>query len=95
MRQLLSFFSVFCGIILFIWLLPALLWFLLILIVGILAYVYYQKHKYNKYINEFMKDTDFQEDSFTNENSHTNSSVNEDIIDVEFSESEDDNDTIR
>ena len=86
MRDISSILLTILGVALFIFFLPTLLWLLLILVVVIVVYVMYQKHKYNKYRNDFMEDSS-QETYYTSQNTNTS---DDDVIDVEFSESEED-----
>lgn len=78
------------GVILFIWLLPTLLWIVLIVAVVVLVYVNIQKAKYRKYMND-MEDAsqDFREEYTSTYESKRSSSLDSDVIDVEYTESED------
>lgn len=75
------------GIIIFIWLLPALIWIVLIVAVIVIVYVNVQKAKYRKYMND-MEDSAQDYTSDYSESSSTNVH-DSDIIDVEYTESED------
>lgn len=78
------------GIILFIWLLPTLLWIVLIIAIVVLVYVNIQKAKYRKYMND-MEDAaqEFEEKYTSTYESRRSSSIDSDVIDVEYTESED------
>lgn len=76
------------GIIIFIWLLPTLLWILAIVVLLVVIFVFYQKYKMAKYlkdVNEQMNEQMNQQDTYY---SNTNTSSVDDVIDVEFSERE-------
>lgn len=77
------------GVILFIWLLPTLIWIVLIVAVVVLVYVNIQKAKYRKYMND-MEDAAqaFREDYTSTYKSKKTSSLDSDVIDVEYTESE-------
>lgn len=78
------------GVILFIWLLPTLLWIVLIVAVVVLVYVNIQKAKYRKYMNDMEDATqDFREEYTSTYESKRSSSLDSDVIDVEYTESED------
>lgn len=78
------------GVILFIWLLPTLLWIVLIVAVVVLVYVNIQKAKYRKYMND-MEDSaqGYREEYTSTYESKRSSSLDSDVIDVEYTESED------
>ena len=87
MQNLASILLTVFGIIIFIALLPTLLWLLLIVVVVIVIYVSIQKMKYRKYMDNVEDEyTNQQNEYYTN---NTSTQHSDDVIDVEFSESED------
>lgn len=89
MQNLTSLLLTLLGVLLFIWLLPALIWIVLIVAVVVIIYVNVQKAKYRKY----MKDMEDSAQSFSEEfnSSYTHSGrsdIDSDVIDVEYTESE-------
>lgn len=86
MREIVSLLMTVLGCILFIQLLPTLVW-LFIIIMGI-AFVYstYQRYKYLQYQKKQKEQTMYYSDADTS----VNREVKPDVIDVEFSESEED-----
>lgn len=77
------------GIVIFIWLLPALLWLLAIIILLVVVFVFYQKYKVNQYLKNNGTQFNQEEDTtYTYTQTHSTNQT-EDIIDVEFSERDD------
>lgn len=79
------------GVILFIWLLPTLLWIIVIIGIVVFIYVNVQKAKYRNYMKD-MEDAsqDYTEEYTTTYESRSSSSKDSDVIDVEYTESEED-----
>ncbi len=91
MQNLTSLLLTILGIVLFITLLPALLWLFLILILVVVVYFVVQRARYRKYMeqmqDEFTKNFS-QEDTFYENKQNQHRPNQDDVIDVEFSESE-------
>ena len=92
MQNLTSFVITILGILLFIALLPALMWLFLILIVVVVVFFFVQRARYRKYMEKMEEEytRNFsQEDTFYQSNANQQR-PNDDVIDVEYSESEED-----
>lgn len=94
MRNFTSLLVTILGIFLFIALLPALMWLFLILIVGVVVYFFVQRARYRKYVermeDEFTRTYGQDESFFENPTQEHQRPNQEDVIDVEYSESEED-----
>lgn len=86
MKDLSSILLTIFGILLFIFFLPTLLWIILIVVAIVVCYIAYQKHKYTKYMNDFMENAE-EEYRYNEKQSY---SQDDNVIDVEFSESDED-----
>ena len=82
MRDLISLLLTVVGCVIFIQLLPALLWLFLIVMGIIFVYTIYQRYKFTQYQKTAQK-TYYEDDGVKTE-------IKPDVIDVEFSESEED-----
>lgn len=80
------------GVVIFIALLPALLWLFVIVMVLIAIFVIYSRIKYNRYMKDVQKE--FGESPFFNANGQEqpkqDNRIDKDVIDVEYTESDDD-----
>lgn len=89
MNDLLSIFITVIGVLIFIAILPTLLWLILIIGVVVIAYVQYHKYKYKKMMDAVEKETQQAEEYYQNDYETRNDYETKEIIDVEYTERED------
>lgn len=90
MKELLNLVIFILGVALFIYLLPTLLWLAFVVLIVVTCYVIYQRYKYRHYQKEMEQMSDaFEQTNYTSSN-FTNQNIDSDVIDVEYSESEED-----
>lgn len=74
------------GVIIFITLLPALLWLLVIILILVAIFSIYSRIKYNRFMKTVSHDFD---NDFFRDNTKADKRIDPDAIDVEYSEKED------
>lgn len=89
MRDIISLLLTVVGCLIFIQLLPALIWLFVVIMVAAFLYTTYQRYKYTQYQKQAQQRGQYQEYN-ENTTTSTNGSVKSDVIDVEFSEREED-----
>ena len=87
MQDILSLVITILGCILFIQLLPYLFWLFLIIMAAAFVYTTYKRYTYRQYQKQNQQQYQAYEDPMK---TTTNGSVKSDVIDVEYSESEED-----
>lgn len=88
MQDILSLILTIVGCIIFIQLLPALVWLFVMIMIIAFLYTTYQRYKYVRAQKEMQKNGTYQQSTYTNTN--TSNTSNSDVIDVEYTESEED-----
>lgn len=87
MNDIISLLLTIVGCLIFIQLLPALLWLFVIIMAAAFLYTTYQRYKYKQYQKQAQQQGQYQEYN-DHTTASTNGSVKADVIDVEYTESE-------
>lgn len=91
MRDIRALLIMVLGVIIFIALLPALLWLFAIILILIAIFAIYSRVKYLRMMKNAQEQfKDMYQDDYTNNRQNSNRNIDPDVIDVEYTEKEDD-----
>lgn len=91
MRDIRALLIMVLGVIIFIALLPALLWLFAIILILIANFAIYSRVKYRRMMKDAQEQfKDMYQDDYTNNRQNSNRNIDPDVIDVEYTEKEDD-----